>query len=110
MVPYPSVSPIPIVVNGTDTAADRTAIIVTSVAVGALGLTSVAVLIQYLQVKQPASKKQEEQESRAEEPELPEIKIDPQELSYICVNTADLEEITQILTTFKKRFVIQGPP
>ena len=75
-----------------------------------MGVTAVAILIQYLKVKQPAAKKQEEQESRAEEPELPEIKIDPQELSYICINTVDLAEIIQILTTFKKRFVIQGPP
>jgi hypothetical protein len=105
MIPYPSVSPIPIVVNGTDTAADRTAIIVTSVAVGALGLTSVAVLIQYFKVRLPPSKIQEEDQ------QIPEIKIDPQELSYICVNTVDLEEITQILTTFKKRFhVMQGRP
>jgi hypothetical protein len=111
MIPYPSVSPIPIVVNGTGAAEviDRTATIVTSVAVGALGITSVAVLIQYLKVKTPSPQIQELHE-KSQELEIPEIKVDPAE-TYICVNTVDLEEITQILTTFKKRFhVMQGRP
>jgi hypothetical protein len=111
MVPYPSVSPIPIVVNGTDTAADRTAIIVTSVAVGALGITSVVALFQYLKVRSPSQQIHEKsQELEIAEQQVPEIKVEPAE-TYICINTVDLEEITQILTTFKKRFhVITNQP
>jgi hypothetical protein len=108
MIPYPSSSPIPIVVNGTDTVepADRIATIVTSVAVGTMGVTAVVALIQYLKVRSPAK----QEEVREVEQQIPEIKVEPAE-TYICINTVDLEEITQILTTFKKRFhVMQERP
>lgn len=75
-----------------------------SLAVGTLGVTAVFSLFQYLKMRPPAAKNQKEQESRTEEPALPEIKIVPQELSYICVNTTDLEEITQLLTQLRKRY------
>jgi len=131
MIPYPSSSPIP--VNSTADASsftDITGTIVGSVAIGALGVGTVFAVFQYMRVKPSPTKieekadqqepkqhvsEQQVQERQGPEQEpaqrIPEIKIDPDELSYLCVNTADLEEIIQILTTFKKRFhVIQEKP
>jgi hypothetical protein len=127
MIPYPSSSPIP--VNSTAEAGsftDITGTIVGSVAIGALGVGTVFAVFQYMKTKSPQKSDGQElprQESNPQEPtslerstlqepaQVPEIKVDPEELSYLCVNTADLEEITQILATFKKRFhVIQGKP
>jgi len=74
-----------------------------------MGVTAVAILIQYLKVRSPSQQIQEE--VHEVEQQVPEIKVDPADLSYICINTVDLEEITQILITFKKRFhVMQGRP
>jgi hypothetical protein len=71
-----------------------------------MGVTAVVALIQYLKVRSPAK----QEEVREVEQQIPEIKVEPAE-TYICINTVDLEEITQILTTFKKRFhVMQGRP
>ena len=112
MIPYPSSSPVPLnsTAGGTGSV-DVPGTAIAGVAIGALGIGTVFAVFQYMRVKPSAAKNHTDEESRTEEPEPPEIKIVPQELSYICINTVDLEEITQILTQSGKRFqVIQGPP
>lgn len=66
------------------------------VAIGTLGIGTAAVLFQYLKMKSLATKKKDEEERTPAEP--PEIKVEP-EVTNICVNTTDLEEITQLLGT-----------
>jgi len=86
------------------------------VAVGAMGIGTVVALFQYFKAKPPPQKQkeqesqQESQQEQQQQEQLPEIKVEP-DVSYICINTADLDEITQLLTTFNKRFhVIQRKP
>jgi hypothetical protein len=79
------------------------------VAVGAMGVTAIVALFQYLKVRSPPSQQIQEEVHEVEQ-QVPEIKVEPSE-TYICINTVDLEEITQILTIFKKRFhVITNQP
>ena len=121
MVPYASSSPIPL--NGTAAATsqmDVTAMAITGVAVGALGLGSVAVLFQYLK-PQPKVNEEEDKENQEasqeanqadiqKEIQITEVQM-PDPLTYLCINTVDLEDIALILTAFKKRFqVISIPP
>ena len=109
MIPYPSSSPLPI--NATAAAAnpfDATATIVTGVAVGALGIGSIAVLFQHLKRQsKPASeeKKEEKKEEKEEKEENQKTEVQmPDALTYLCINTVDLEDVTFLLTLFKKRF------
>jgi len=109
MIPYPSTSPLPFSINGSAIAAatvDVTPTVVTGVAVGALGVGSILFLLQYVKkLKVPQAKaggpdKQEENQTQEEEVEVNM----PDALTYLCINTADLEDVTFLLTLFKKRF------
>jgi len=105
MIPYPSLSPIPALVNGTSAtdSFDPTATIVTGVAVGALGIGSVAVLFQYLKATPKETSKPDTEEEDQIQLENTEVQM-PDAVTYLCINTADLEDIKLILTAFKKRF------
>ena len=108
MIPYPSSSPLPF--NATAAAAnpiDVTPTVVTGVAVGALGVGSVLFLLQYLKkAKVPTTEaKAEEEEEKEGKEGIQEIEVQmPDALTYLCINTADLEDVTFLLTLFKKRF------
>ena len=100
MIRYPSSSPLPI--NGSATAPiDVTPTVVTGVAVGALGVGSVLFLLQYLKkAPKPTIK---EEEKREEEKGEVDIHM-PDALTYLCINTADLEDVTFLLNLFRKRY------
>jgi hypothetical protein len=103
MIPYASSSPLPF--NGTATATapiDVTPTVVTGVAVGALGVGSVLFLLQYLKkAPKPTIKAEEKREEKEEE----EVEVNmPDALTYLCINTADLEDVTFLLNLFRKRY------
>jgi hypothetical protein len=108
MIPYASSSPLPFNVTAAAVAApiDVTPTVVTGVAVGALGVGSVFFLLQYLKkLKVPQAKaggpdKQEENQTQEEEVEVHM----PDALTYFCINTADLEDVTFLLNLFRKRY------
>jgi hypothetical protein len=112
MIPYPSLSPLPILINGTATtdSFDLTAMIVTGVAVGTMGIGSVALLFQYINPPQKAKEAKQEanQEEIQKEIQITEVNM-PDPLTYLCINTADLEDVTFLLTTFRKRFQVLSP-
>ena len=108
MIPYPSSSPAPI--NATaenENPIDVTPTIVTGVAVGALGIGSIAVLFQYLRRAPKASEQNKEKEENKGKEGIQEIEVQmPDALTYLCINTVDLEDVTFLLTLFKKRFQV----
>ena len=120
MIPYPSLSPLPFLVNGVAASGplDTTAIVITGVAIGALGIGSAALLFQYL--KPPPKAKEDDkkenkqanqdanQEEMQKEIQVTEVNM-PDPLTYLCINTADLEDVTFLLTTFRKRFQLLSP-
>jgi len=54
-------------------------------------------------------KEEENQEEKQEEKQEEQVQM-PDALTYLCINTADLEDVSLVLTAFKKRFyVVQGP-
>lgn len=112
MIPYPSLSSLPFLVNGTAASGpfDTTAIVITGVAIGALGIGSAALLFQYL--KPPPKAKEANQDANQEEIQkdiqITEVNM-PDPLTYLCINTVDLEDVTFLLTTFRKRFQVLSP-
>jgi hypothetical protein len=80
--------------------------IVTGVAVGAMGVASVAILFQHLKREPKASEQTEEEKDEKEEVEVNM----PVALTYLCINTADLEDVAFLLTLFSKRFHVIDEP
>jgi hypothetical protein len=103
MIPYPSSSPIPINVTRTDNANDIIGTIVGGTAVGALGIGLAYILLKYLRPK----KRQQNQNQIQEDEDATAVKIGdglPDNVAHICVSSAQLEEIKQILMTHRKPF------
>ena len=114
MIPYPSSSP-----SGAPNATfvelpvDATATIVAGTAIGALGIGGLFVAAQYLK---PQRKERRRAEDKGEDEGEEEKEKDKEEvetavgirlgegLSYVCVATADLEDVVRLLTAFQKRF------
>jgi hypothetical protein len=85
--------------------------IVTGVAVGAMGIGSVALLFHYIKPPPKAkdnASQEENQEEIQKEIQITEVQM-PDPLTYLCINTADLEDVTFLLTTFRKRFQLLSP-
>jgi hypothetical protein len=107
MIPYPSSSPLPFNVTAAATAPiDVTPMVVTGVAVGALGVGSVLFLLQYLKkAPKPTIKAEEKREEEKDKQEKGEVEVHmPDALTYLCINTADLEDVTFLLNLFRKQF------
>ena len=104
--------------------ADRTATIVGGTAIGALGIGGAFAIVQYLQQKrsrterrrreekEEAEEEEAEEANRAENKQMEAVGIRLEEgLSYVCVVTADLEDVVRLLTVFQKRFhVLESAP
>jgi hypothetical protein len=102
MIPYPSSSPIPINVTRIGAANDITGMIVGGTAVGAIGIGTAYMLLRYLRPKKNQNQIQEQDDE-----EITAVKIGdglPDNVAHICVNSAELEEIKQILMTHRKLF------
>jgi hypothetical protein len=110
MIPYPSSSP-----SGAPNATfvelpvDATATIVAGTAIGALGIGGLFVAAQYLKPQRNERRraedegKDEEEKDKEEDETTAGIRLG-EGLSYVCVATADLEEVVRLLTVFQKRF------
>ena len=123
MIPYPSSSPSG-APNATyiESPADRTATIVGGTAIGALGFGGAFAIVQYLQQKRSRTERrrraEKEEAEEAEEANGAENKQTKavgirlgEGLSYVCVVTADLEDVVRLLTVFQKRFhVLESAP
>lgn len=117
MIPYPSSSPSG-APNATyiESPADRTATIVGGTAIGALGFGGAFAIVQYLQQKRSRTERrrraEEEEANGAENKQMEAVGIRLGEgLSYLCVATADLEDVVRLLTVFQKRFhVLESAP
>jgi len=106
MIPYPSSSP-----SGAPNATfvelpvDATATIVAGTAIGALGIGGLFVAAQYLKPQRNERRRAEDEEEKDKEEDETTVGIRLGEgLSYVCVATADLEEVVRLLTVFQKRF------
>jgi hypothetical protein len=110
MIPYPSSSPKPINITRTGDSNDIIGTIVGGTAVGAIGIGSAYMLLKYLRPKKKQQQNQEqEQEQQGQEgqEEATTVKIGdglPDNVAHICVSSAELEEIKQILMTHRKPF------
>jgi hypothetical protein len=105
MIPYPSSSPNPINITRTGYSNDITGTIVGGTAVGALGIGSAYMLLKYLR---PKKRQQNQNQNQTQEDEdSTAVKIGdglPDNVAHICVSSAELEEIKQILMTHRKPF------
>jgi hypothetical protein len=107
MIPYPSSSPIPINVTRTGDSNDITGTIVGGTAVGALGIGSAYMLLRYLRPKRRQNPQQTQEQQEQEDEDITAVKIGdglPDNVAHICVSSAELEEIKQILMTHRKPF------
>ena len=106
MIPYPSSSPKPINITRTGDSNDIIGTIVGGTAVGAIGIGSAFMLLRYMRPKKKQQQNlQEEQQEQQEETTT--VKIGdglPDNVAHICVSSAELEEIKQILMTHRKPF------
>ena len=122
MIPYPSSSPSGAPnVTYIESPADRTATIVGGTAIGALGIGGAFAIVQYLQQKRSRTERRRREEKEEEETEEANGAENKQTkavgirlgegLSYLCVATADLEDVVRLLTVFQKRFhVLESVP
>jgi len=102
MIPYPSSSSIPINITRTGDSNDVIGTIVGGTAVGAIGIGSAYMLFKYLR---PKRKQQNQIQEQQEQQESTTIKIGlPDNVAHICVSSAELEEIKQILMIHRKPF------
>jgi len=105
MIPYPSSSTTVTTINNTSVSeqVDTVGIAIGGTAIGVFSIGAILGLAKYLKRGQ---KKQEEQEQQ-EEKKLADVVLPIQtDVAYLCVASSDLEDIQQILTTFKKEFIV----
>jgi len=112
MIPYPSSSTTVTAINNTNVSeqSDITGVAIGGTAIGVFSIGAILGLVKYLKRGQKKQEQQERQEQPGQEPEekkLAEVVLPVQtDIAYLCVASADLEDIQRILTTFKKRFVV----
>jgi hypothetical protein len=75
--------------------------------VGAIGIGTAYMVLRYLRPKKRQNQTQEQDEQEEQDEEITAVKIGdglPDNVAHICVNSAELEEIKQILMTHRKSF------
>jgi len=117
MVPYPSSSPSsPPNVTYIELPIDATGSIIGGTAIGALGVGGLVLFAQFMKSSKNEKQAQDRTQDKAQdkpkedtEPEDTSIRIRLNEgLSYLCVNTSDLEFIKVLLTEFRTRYHVLG--
>ena len=107
MIPYPSSSPSSAPNQTLITAPiDVTGIAIGSTVIGVAGIGGLLALYKYLRPLKEKGK------NGAKEKQDPDIVIQPDpydKLAHICVNPADLLEITQVLQSLQKDFIVIEP-
>jgi hypothetical protein len=108
MIPYSSVSPKP--VNATTSVnipTDIAGIAIGATAIGALTLGSGFLILRSLNPPPRATNRElEEPEEQPEPEQQPTQQPGDEEVTYICVNSSELEEIKQLLVANRKRFIV----
>jgi hypothetical protein len=101
----------PINVTYVSATNEITGTIVGGTAVGALGIGSAYMVLRYLRPKKRQQNQTQEQQEQQDE-EITAVKIGdglPENVAHICVSSAELEEIKQILMTHRKLFRVIHP-
>ena len=108
MIPYASTTPsLPPISNQTliTPPVDITGIAIGSTVIGLAGIGGILALLHYMRPLLEKAKPQEKQE-----PDLVIVQPDPYDkLAHICVDPVDLLEITQLLQSLKKEFIVIEP-
>lgn len=110
MIPYPSSSPSS-APNQTLVSApvDVTGIAIGSTVIGIAGIGGLLALYKYLRPLLEKGKDKDKSKGKAQDPDIV-IQPDPYDkLAHICVNPADLLEITQLLQSLQKDFIVIEP-
>jgi hypothetical protein len=106
MIPYASSSPSS-APNQTllTPPTDIRGIAIGSTVIGLAGIGGILALLRYMRPLKDKAKAQEKQD-----PDLVIVQPDPYDkLAHICVNPADLLEITQLLQALRKEFTVIEP-
>jgi hypothetical protein len=104
MIPYASTTPSSAPVsNQTLVTAqiDITGIAIGSTGIGLAGIGGLLALLRYMRPRLDKAKDQD--------PEIVIVQEEQDKLAHICVNPADLLEITQLLQALKKEFTVIEP-
>jgi hypothetical protein len=108
MIPYASSSPSSAPVSNQTLITppvDITGIAIGSTVIALSGIGGLLALLHYMRPLLEKAKAQEKQE-----PDLVIVRPDPYDkLAHICVNPADLLEITQLLQSLQKEFIVIEP-
>ena len=91
-----------------DVPADTVGIAIGATAVGALTLGSGFMILRSLNPPPKATPQSiEESEEQEQQEQLPTGQLPgSEEVTYICVNSSELEEIKQLLVANRKRFIV----
>lgn len=107
-VPFPSSSPAAQNVTYINDPVNTVAAAVGGTAIGAVVIASMVALAQSMKTRGEDAKKAEGAEEEAEEGEAEgntTVRIRLGEgMSYLCVNTSDLDDVVRLLAQFQKQF------
>jgi len=105
MIPYASTTPSSAPVSNQTLITpplDITGIAIGSTGIGLAGIAGLLALLRYMRPLKDKAKNQD--------PDVVIVQPDPYDkLAHICVNPADLLEITQLLQSLKKGFIVIEP-
>jgi hypothetical protein len=104
MIPYASTTPSSAPVSNQTLITpplDITGIAIGSTGIGLAGIAGLLALLRYMR---PLKGKNQHQN-----PEVVIVQEEQDKLAHICVNPADLLEITQLLLSLKKEFMVIEP-
>jgi len=103
MIPYPSSSPLPVNVTVINEPFDIVGTVVSGIAIGTLSISSLFLLYQYLKSRQIS--KGSDNKNKEDDPTSIKIRLN-NGLSYICVDSNEIEDIKKLLIINSVRFRI----
>jgi hypothetical protein len=103
MIPYPSSSPLPVNVTVINEPFDVIGTVVSGIAIGTLSISSLFLLYQYLKSRQIS--KGNDNKNKEDDPTSIKIRLN-NGLSYICVDSNEIEDIKKLLIINSVRFRI----
>jgi hypothetical protein len=113
MIPYASTTPssAPVSNQTLITAPiDITGIAIGSTVIGLAGIGGILALLRYMRPLLDKAKNHKNHKNQGQDPEDVIVQPDPYDkLAHICVDPVDLLEITQLLQSLKKEFIVIEP-
>ena len=110
MIPYASTTPSSAPVSNQTLLTpplDITGIAIGSTVIGLAGIGGLLALLHYMR---PLLERAKDHKNQSQEPDVVIVQPDPYDkLAHICVDPADLLEITQFLQSLKKEFIVIEP-